>query len=189
MSNKYLLSRDDLYIRAKQGSLRDQIEEMNVWLQWFNSLAYVEKITTLEGAKEFLSNTRQYHECHVITFLKSKCDGELPPNTEPLRLAWLISDCDNVNFLNFSAWNHLQFENEKLSVPASVFTEIEEKYCIYATSKEEKQLVDRIYKFVAELEYFTPKNKDSILIDADIFNMTSKGLNLNLSKYYSLLNK
>lgn len=141
-----ILQRDSHQIRWEQDKIKEELGKMQNWIDWYNDLPYTEPITTLEAAKAFLTNTEGFHDKQVITFLKTKV-SELPPSLKPLREMWEIEDCENANFSGSALWPVLECKDGKLSVPDSVFNEVEQRFTHVATPEQAAALaeLDRIH--------------------------------------------
>jgi hypothetical protein len=120
---------------------------MQGWIGWFNSLHYTQPITDLATAKKYLTGTKEFHDTAVVAFLKSKTP-ELPPNLQPLRDSWNISDCDEIDFSKGnSRFDSLEMVDGKLQYAQSVYLDINDSNTVIATEAQADALkeLDRLY--------------------------------------------
>jgi len=159
MSKKeIILKKDTNAIASKINDCNRSLEQMQSFINWFNELHYVTPITGIDQAKEFLSSTKSYHDQEVVKFLQSKQDV-LPPNLQPLRDSWNISNCDEVDFSKGNPrFEHLQLQDSQLQYEQSVYNAIEAECTIVATPEQAAALkeLDRIWanlQSIAEILY------------------------------------
>jgi len=134
MKNKEIILKKDKHsISIEISRLKKELEQMQDFLDYYNSLHYVSPLTDIEEVKKYLRSTKQFHEDAVIVYLKTKM-SELPPNLAPLKEMYNISQCDDVDFSNKNLrFELLELNEGKLNYNLSIYSELEAKHTIIAT--------------------------------------------------------
>jgi len=143
MSSKKIILQKNNHAAYMQKSVYEaELDNMQSFVDWFNRLHYVTPITEVETAKKFLRSTKSYHDAVVLEFLKTKMP-ELPPNIEPLKQMYNISDCDSVDFSEGNTrFGYLEFAVGKLQYAPSVYAEIDAACTVIATTEQAAALTE-----------------------------------------------
>lgn len=141
MSKTVILSKDVHAIDMQTYGCKNELEEMQGWLNWFNSLPYVEPLTNLSEIKKFFGSTKEFHDAKAVEYLKIKVQ-ELPPNLAPLKEMYNITECDDENFAKKYSehFNFLELNDGILAYSQKLYNEIETKNTLEATPEQAKTL-------------------------------------------------
>ena len=140
--NEVILKKDVRSIEHETDSVNNELERMQSNIVWFNSLHYTDEILTIDEAKKYLTDPVTVHENAAIEFLKTKVQ-ELPPNLQPLKESWNISEVSEFDFSESEYFDLLELDADgNLFYPQSVYDEIEAKHTVIASKAMENTLTE-----------------------------------------------
>jgi hypothetical protein len=149
---KIILRKDVPGQRIAEDRAQDDLVYMQRTVDYYNSLHYTEDLTTLDGIKTYLSNPFEYHEAQVLKFLKSKHQGELPPNLETLRQSWDIAEVADESYSDSKYFDYLELDQSgRLCYSDEVWQMIDAENTIFATPEQER-ILKSLDKFLAQYE-------------------------------------
>lgn len=163
MKSKKMILKKDLNTIDNEGfECKQELERMQSFVNWYNSLHYVKELTDTKEVKKYLCSTKTFHDTFTLEYLKSKMP-ELPPNIAPLKEMYNISSCDNVDFSEDNPhFEYLELQDGVLIYNQSLYDEIEVRNTFYASPEQARTIkeLDRTFNNCMQIaEYLSPDSE------------------------------